>query len=310
MKRTALVMLMLALAVAGCSSKKTLTVDEYFREASGSFREGSYYLAVEQFHDLLDQFPFSQYSEEAELRIAHAQLLYGNYAEAIVAFNDFQRRHPTSAHLPFVGYSIGMCYAKQIGTIDRDQAAAQNALYGFMKVLQQYPDSPYAELARVEVANCRRNLAEHELYIAKYYARHHKDKAAEIRLLTLATRYADTDAAADGLVRLAQLYRRDKHDDRAALVYRALKQKHPSSAQAVAGRHEAEPVQQFGDPSEGEDPLDILLAANGRQRGTGGTEIVQVPGLEPPEARRPAAGGAGMPGYAPSFDPFGRGHAH
>jgi outer membrane protein assembly factor BamD len=310
MRRIALVMLTVALGVTGCSTKKTLTADQYFREASGSFREGSYYLAVEQFHDLLDQFPFSQYSEEAELRIAHAQYLYGTFTEAIVAFNDFQRRHPTSPNLPFVGYSIGMCYAKQIGTIDRDQAAAQNAQNAFLKVIQQYPDSPYADLARVEVANCRRNLAEHELYIAKYYARHHKGKAAEIRLLTLATRYADTDAAADGLLRLAELYRRDKRDDHVALVYRALKQKHPSRAQAVVGRHDVEGLKQVSDPSEDEDPLDLLLAANGRQRGTGGTEIVQVPGLERSAAHRSGGGGPGTPGYAPPFDPFGRGRTH
>lgn len=304
-----LVILALAVGVAGCSSKKTLTADQYFHEASGSFREGSYYLAVEQFHDLLDEFPFSPYSEEAELRIAHAQYLYGNYAEAIVAFNDFQRRHPTSPHLPFVGYSIGMCYAKQIGTIDRDQGAAQNAENAFLKVIQQFPDSPYAELARAEVASCRRNIAEHELYIAKYYLRHHREKAAEIRLLILATRYADTEAAADGLLRLAELYRREKQDDHAALVYRALQQSHPGSAQAVAGGRQLKELKPASDAAEGNDPLDLLLAANGRQRGAGSTEIVQVPGLEPGGAHR-SGGGPGKPGFTPPFDPFGRGRAN
>ena len=308
MKRI-LVLLTAALAVAGCSSKKTLTAGQYFHEASGNFQDGSYSLAIEQFHDLLDQFPFSPYSEEAELRIAHGQYLYANYAEAIVAFNDFQRRHPTSPHLPFVGYSIGMCYAKQIGSIDRDQSAAQNAENAFMKVIQQYPDSPYAELARVEVAACRRNIAEHELYIAKYYARHRRDKAAEIRLLMLATRYADTEAAAEGLLRLAELYRREKRDDRTALVYAVLQRNHPKSAHTVAGRRRFKSLTPVDDLPEGQDPLDLLLAANGRQRGIGATEIVRVPGLEPATAR-PLGGGPGTPGFAPPLDPFGHGRAH
>lgn len=309
MKTSRFAVFAVALSLIGCSHKKTLTAEQYFREASHNFHDGTYYIALEQFHDLLDQFPFSPYNEETELKIAHAEYLSGKYTEAIVAFTDFQRRHPTSANLPFVGYYLGMCYAQQMNTIDRDQAAAQNAQNVFLTVIQQYPDSPFAELAREEVARCRRNLAEHELYIAKYYAKRRNNKAAEIRLLTLASRYGDTDAAADGLLRLATIYRRDKRDEEALLAYLAVEQKHPRSAQAVAARHGLERLKQAEDQPEAEDPLGMLLAANGRQRGGGSTEIVQVPGLEPSPGRQRPGGGAG-PGRTPSYDPFGRGHSH
>src|SRR5207253_1816429 len=103
----------------GCSAKKHLTADQYFTDATQSFREGALGLAIDQFHELLDQYPFSQYNEEAELRIAHAQYLQGNHPEAVVALADFQRRHPTSPNLAFVGYYLGMCYVRQMGTIDR-----------------------------------------------------------------------------------------------------------------------------------------------------------------------------------------------
>jgi len=296
-----------AVAIAGCGGKKHLTADEYFNQATDNFRAGALTVSIEQYHDLLDQYPFSQYNEEAELRIAHAQYLAGNYPEAIVALTDFQRRHPTSPHLPFVGYSLGMCYVQQMTTIDRDQTAAQNAQTYFVTVSQQYPESPFAELAREQLAHCRENLGQHELYVAKFYDRRGNSKATEIRLLTLASRYGETDASADGLLRLARLYRSEKLPDQAALAYHALAQLHPKSPQAATARRALEKLSTPG-PAAG-DPLDLLLAANGRQRSSAIFETVQVPvpGLEPRSARAPAGYGGGA--AVPQMDPFGRGHS-
>jgi outer membrane protein assembly factor BamD len=304
MKHTRVAAVLIALGLLGCAAKKHLTADQYFREASDNFRHGAFMLAIDQFHELLDQHPFSQYNEEAEIRIAHAHYLLGRYTEAIVAFTDFQRRHPTSPHLPFVGYHEGMCYAKQIGTTDRDQAAAQNAQNVFLTVIQQYPDSPFADLARQQVARCRKNLAEHELYIARYYDKRGNNKAAEIRLLMLAARYGDTDASADGLLRLATLYRSDKQDSEAVLAYHALEEMHPRSAQAAVAKRALDRLAKVDHPPDG-NPLDILLAANGRQRGSETLEVVQVPGLEPMRtARRPSAPIG--PGFGVPTDPFSR----
>jgi outer membrane protein assembly factor BamD len=304
MKRTRVGVVLLALGLLGCAAKKHLTADQYFREASDNFRQGAFTLATDQFHELLDQYPFSQYSEEAEIRIAQAQYLLGRYAEAIVAFTDFQRRHPTSPYLPFVGYYEGMCYAKQMGTIDRDQAAAQNAQNVFLTLIQQYPDSPFADLAREQLAHCRRNLAEHELYIARYYAKRDNDKAAEIRLLLLAARYSDTNASADALLRLGNLYRRDRQDSDAVLAYRALEQMHPRSAQASVAKRALDRLAKADPPPDG-DPLDLLLAENGRQRGSENLQVVKVPGLESTRTPRlPSA--AVAPGFGSAMDPFGR----
>jgi outer membrane protein assembly factor BamD len=296
--------LLLAAVSAGCAAKKHLTADQYFHDATQSFRSGALGLAVDQYHELLDQYPFSAYNEEAELKIAHAQYLSGNYAEAIVALTDFQRRHPTSPQLPFVGYYLGMCYVQQMRTTDRDQTATQSALNYFLTVVQQYPDSPFSELAREQVARCRENLAQHEMYIAKFYTHGGNDKAAEIRLLTMASRYGDTDAGADGLLRLARMYGRQKQQQNAALAYRALAQLHPRGPQAVAAHRALDRLAAVDPPPEG-DPLDTLLAANGRQRSTGSFEIVRVPGLDADRmARRPSSAASAM---VPPIDPFGRG---
>jgi outer membrane protein assembly factor BamD len=284
---------LLCLCQCSCGAKKTLSADEYFKAADDDFRHGSLTPAIEQYRELLDQHPFSEYSEEAELRIAHAQYLDQDYAAAIVSLSDFQRRHPTSPYLPFVGYYLGMCYAQQMGTIDRDQTAAQNAHTYFGTLANQYPDSPFSELARQQLSRCRESMAAHEQYIADYYAHLDNEKAVEIRLLGLAAQYGETPAGANALLELTRRYSAEHNDEYATLAYRALKKLHPEGVQTEQAAAEIQLAQVDVPPTA--DPLDLLLIANGRKRPS---ERLNVPAVPlPPKP---------VPSSMPTIDPFGR----
>lgn len=302
MKKRSIAWILALAALTGCAGKKHLEADEYFGNATDHFREGALTLAIDEYHELLDQYPFSEHNEEAELKIAHAHYLAANYPEAIVALTDFQRRHPTSAQLPFVGYSLGMCYVQQMGTYDRDQTAARSAQNYFLTVSQQYPDSPFAELARIELGRCRQRLGEHELYVANFYGTRGNHPAEKVRLLTLASRYEGTDASADGLLQLARLYRDEDNSENAVLAYQAIAKMLPESPQAAEARHALEKLNADTQPVG--DPVDVLLAASGRRRSEGSFETVQVPGLDTTRTARGPSSGA--PTLAPPSDPFGR----
>ena len=62
-----------------------------------------------------------------ELLIAQAHYAHKAYPEAIAAFTDFQRMHPTSPHLAEVEYTTGLAYADQMNTVDRDLSEAFEA---------------------------------------------------------------------------------------------------------------------------------------------------------------------------------------
>jgi outer membrane protein assembly factor BamD len=290
----------LLLAVAGCTAKKKLSADQYFTEATKDFEDGAFQLSIEEYRTMLDQFPFSDHTEEAELRIAQAHLMAGDLAEAVASFTDFQRRHPTSPHLPYVGYALGLCYARQMGTIDRDQTASQNAHNYFATVAQQYPDSPFAELAREQLAKCRESLAAHQLYIADFYAARDNSKAAEMRLLELVGRYQDTTAASDALFQLAQIYRKEDEPDRAVLADAALAQRFPHSKYGDLARRRLEKLGKQ-DLLVGADPMPLLLADLPQTSSDTLAAPVQVPGLDN-QHRRPLA--PGVPALAPP-SPFG-----
>jgi outer membrane protein assembly factor BamD len=288
---------------AGCAAKKPLSADEYFNDGTAALEDGGYPLAVEKFRALLDHHPFSPYSEEAELKIAHAHYLNGSCPEAVAAFTDFQRRHPTSPHLPFVAYLIGRCYQRQMRPPDRDQSASQNAHAYYVAVLQQYPDSPYADLARLDMQYCRNHLAQQELLVAGFYSRRGNARAAEYRLLDLVNRFNDTDVAGEALYELGALYRDRGDSEKAALAFAAVVHHHAAHAAAARAAAALERLQPQVQVVSG-DPLLALRAQSGRSRALALAQITEVPPLETPPV------GALAPGALPggqigSGGPFG-----
>src|SRR4051812_19938073 len=191
------------LVLAACGKEQKLGADAYYREASDAFKDKNYDVAISRYKGLLDNFPFDEHSEEAELKIAHAHYKKKQYAEAIAAFNDFQRMHPLSPHLAEVYYLLGKSYMDQMTTIDRDQGATENAHGWFRVVVERYPGTPYAQKAKKKLVACRESLAAHEQYIANYYLRRGNLKAGENRVKGILENYPDTSAATRALDRLA-----------------------------------------------------------------------------------------------------------
>jgi outer membrane protein assembly factor BamD len=215
---------LLALFLAGgCGAPpKRLSPKEYFALATEAFTEEHFDTAVEKYGFLLDQYPLNPYAEEAQLKIAYAHYLDRNYAEAVAAFDDFERMYPLSPHLPFVAYYRGMCYAKQMRTIDRDQGVAEKALQYFREVVERYPESLFAALARGKIQVCREALAAHEFYVAEFYLDWYNAPAAVSRLRGILEDYPDTKALPKALARLEDGFREAGREEVALLARKAL----------------------------------------------------------------------------------------
>jgi len=177
--------------------------DTLYEQAVMEHADGNYDLAVQRYRELLDNYPLDPRAEEVELRIAHAHLANEARPEAIAAFSDFQRMHPTSPHLPEVEYRIGQAYVEQIDTIDRDLGAARNAHARLQSILARYPGSEFSKEASRQLKFVREHLAGRELYIAEYYFDRDHYAAGWVRTATVLTQFPETTAAADAARRLA-----------------------------------------------------------------------------------------------------------
>ncbi len=177
---------------------------ELVQEGMEAYDKGNYTAAIKEFEQLKDWYPFSKYAILAELKIADSHYHLGQYAEAVMAYEEFEQLHPRNEATPYVIYQTGRCYYDRIDTIDRDQTPAKKALEIFRRLNRQYPDDAYAQQARTHIIKCLQNIASHEFYVGKFYFRSKHYKAALNRFLTVVTRYPDVGMHHQALGYIAQ----------------------------------------------------------------------------------------------------------
>jgi outer membrane protein assembly factor BamD len=197
MNRWSFVLLFWAIFIGGCatdsavSKKKEKTPDELMAEGM-KFYEDEYYLsAIETFQKIIDRYPYSKHIAEAELKVADSQYYQGNYDEAFDAYNEFHRLHPKNPKIPYVFYQKGMCHFKQVGTIDRDQWHTLQAKDEFERLNKTFPNSEYSDQAHWKIRECYMKLAGAELYVAHFYFKMKKYKAAMNRYQYILEKYPD-----------------------------------------------------------------------------------------------------------------------
>ncbi len=187
----------------GCSGKgiKTTPGDPeiLYKQGLIQFNKRDYGEALKKFEQLKASFPDSPpFTVWAELKIGDCHFLKGSYVEAIAAYEEFKKIHPTYEEIPYVQYQIASAYFKEMLTLDRDQTFTQKALSNFEYLIANYPTSLFAERARQKIGVCRKRLADHEFYIGSYYYRRGKFQAAAVRFQGLIEKFPtmpDTDKA-------------------------------------------------------------------------------------------------------------------
>lgn len=191
--------------MTGCGAGPTIPEGDLYREASLALEDESYTTAISSYKKLLEEYPFSDKAEIAAINIALAHYLNDEFSEAIVAFNDFERLYPVSPLLPFVSYTIGMCWLDQARDGERDPTPSEEALRQFQKVAGEFPNTIYADLSVFREQEARENLAAHELVVGDYYRQRKRFDAAIGRYKFVVSEYPTTENAGRAAARLKDL---------------------------------------------------------------------------------------------------------
>jgi len=249
-------------AGSGCSVlHKAPTSEDFYAQAEAMFERSDYNAAIDNYQHVIDQFPFSPYAEDAELKIALSLYQQHKYTEAISAFADFQRMHPTNKNLALASYYMGMAYFDQIHRPDQDQSNTENALAQFQTLERRYPESEFAQLAQDQIEICREMLARNEQIIGEYYYKRAHFRAAESRLAELMQKYPDTPIAPEALYELAVTLEKEGKKYSAAQAFAAVQRHFPNTKYAADAGKELKKLNQ---PIENEeDPLRLVLAESG-----------------------------------------------
>jgi len=250
------------LLFGGCTTvEKRPSAKEYYNEGNESYTKEDFETAVDTYRDLLDHYPLNPYAEEVQLKIAYSYYIEKKYAEAIAAFNDFERSYPTSIHIPFVEYYRGMSYLEQIRSIDRDQSVTEKAYDHFRAVTNRFPESTFAPLAEKKIRVCRETMASHELMVAQFYDRYDNVWAAKSRLRALIEEYPETDAAIGALEQLESLLLEDDKKDLASLAAQARSIRQAGKSAQEQSKAMSDAMEEENDlPTPTVDPLLTLVS--------------------------------------------------
>lgn len=195
--------------ITGCSlfddsSQMNKNAEQLAAEGASAFMNEDYKDAVKAYTDLKDWYPFSKYAILAELKIADSHFHLKQYDEAIMAYENFEKMHPRNEAVPYLINQIGLCWYNQIDTIDRDHAPARNARAQFQRLLQQYPGNEHSEQALANMQKCIENIAGHELYVADFYMKTKKYKAALKRYEGIVEFYPGTEQSKIALNKISE----------------------------------------------------------------------------------------------------------
>ncbi len=185
----ALLFFILFCFLSGCAGKgkdlKTIKGDPeiLYRQGLERFNKRDYSEALKIFEQIKSSFPDSPpYTQWAEIKVGDCHFFKKEYVEAIAAYEEFKKTRPTHEDISYVQYQIGMAYFSQMRTHDRDQTSTKKALSNFEYLVANTPPSIFTEKALEKIEICKKQLADHEFYIANFYYKQEKYQAAANRL--------------------------------------------------------------------------------------------------------------------------------
>lgn len=213
-------LLVIATSLSGCSTfggmfnkltfgdeedPKSLPPEELIVQGMDAYNTGNYSEAIKHFKVILDEHPFSAQAMLAELKSADAHYYNKQYAEAKVLYRTFEERHPTNEAMPYVLFQVGMCDYSRTDRIDRDVSGPMEAIKSFNRLINAYPQSPYAKEAKTRIKDAMEFLVNHEYMVAIFYVRTARYDEAKHRLKYLLARYPDSTLAPKAKDLLAHL---------------------------------------------------------------------------------------------------------
>jgi outer membrane protein assembly factor BamD len=128
------------------------------------------------------------------------------YSEAISDADRFIGLYPGNPSASYAYYLKAVCYFEQIVDVNRDQAATEQAMASLRDVVQRYPNSEYAQDARLKIDMVSDQLAGKEMTIGRYYLKNGQTLAAIGRFRTVVDRHQTTSHTPEALYRLVESY--------------------------------------------------------------------------------------------------------
>jgi len=120
-----------------------LDPEEPYAVAYNIYKEKRYAESRDAFKKFLQRFPQTEYSDNAQFWIGESYYREENYEQAILAYEEAIKKYPQGNKIPDALLKQAHCF-RALG----DKTSSKII---FQRVIEQYPESPQAEIARREL---------------------------------------------------------------------------------------------------------------------------------------------------------------
>lgn len=186
-----------------------------FKEAEEDIKSSHYQIALDKLRTIRNQYPYSSYAIDAQLRIADIYFLEESYPEAAANYESFQELHPKHEKAAYAMFRIGKSYLNDAPTtLARDLSSAQRAVDAYTDFLRRFPKDPHSTEAKSDMGSLRELLAGKEVYIGDFYAKGAHYASAAERYKKAIAHFPDTHAAEVAKTKLADAEEKIEHQPR------------------------------------------------------------------------------------------------
>ena len=232
------------LLVACSSAPKDETADwsadKLYSEARDESAAGAYDKAATLYEKLEGRGVGTVLAQQAQLERAYVLYKANEKPQALAAIERFIKLNPTSPALDYALYLKGVInFNDDLGLFgnlsrqdlsERDQQASRDAYQAFKQLVDQFPNSRYAEDARVRMDYIVNSLAAYEVHVARYYLRRGAYLAAANRAQQTVQEFQQSPAAEEALAILVRSYDQLGLDELRDDARRVLSTNYPESA--------------------------------------------------------------------------------
>lgn len=228
------------------------TAEDLYAHAIEDLEDDLYPEALEGFSNIKSKFPYSKFVALADLGIADVSFERRAFIEAVDGYRNFLKYHPTHKKASYAMYRIAAAYREQLPddfwflppSAEKDQASTRLAISAYKDMIARFPDTPEVKAARKELSECRRRLADHELYVAEFYFSRKRWKAAAARAEGLAQEFRGLGLDQRALLIAAESRLELKEWEQATQSAARLQNEFPETTEARRARRILEQVEQ------------------------------------------------------------------
>ena len=178
---------------------------EAYNEGLKEFNRGDIFFAAKKFNEVELLYPQSIWAPRSTLMAAYSYYSQNYFNDAILELERFLNKYPNHKDTDYALYLVAICHYNQIIDEKKDLGEIIKAKEYFTKLIDNFPNTDFADDALFKLELIEEVLASKEIYLANYYLDREKWIPAMNRYKNIVNEYDSTIFIEEALFRLVEL---------------------------------------------------------------------------------------------------------